>query len=92
MTNVLLSSFTLDEFKAVIREVLQEETSHTEKKSQDTLVYGLDGLCDLLKISRPTAQRYKNSGKIPYSQTGRKIVFNAEEVLTAIQKKGGIAR
>jgi excisionase family DNA binding protein len=53
---------------------------------QPEYVYGLSGLAALLNCSLPTAQRIKDSGKIPYSQVGRKLVFNADEVLKAIGK------
>ncbi len=53
-------------------------------------VYGLSGLCELLKCSHPTAQRIKDSGKIPFIQTGRKLIFDSDAVLTALgsKKKG----
>ena len=49
-------------------------------------VYGLSGLCELIQCSHPTAQRLKDSGKIPFIQTGRKLIFEAEEVLKALSK------
>lgn len=49
-------------------------------------VYGLSGLCDLIQCSHPTAQRLKDSGKIPFIQTGRKLIFEADEVLKALSK------
>ncbi len=52
-------------------------------------VYGLAGLKELLQCSHPTAQRIKNSGKIPFIQTGRKLIFEAEAVLKALEKKKG---
>ena len=50
-------------------------------------VYGLSGLASLLNCSHPTAQRIKDSGKIPYQQVGRKIVFEVDAVLSALNKK-----
>jgi excisionase family DNA binding protein len=50
-------------------------------------VYGLGGLARLLNCSHPTAQRIKNSGKIPYTQVGRKLIFDADAVLNALRKK-----
>lgn len=50
-------------------------------------VYGLSGLAKLLKCSHPTAQRIKDSGKIPFSQVGRKLIFDADAVLSALGKK-----
>ncbi len=52
-------------------------------------VYGLAGLRELLQCSHPTAQRIKDSGKIPFIQTGRKLIFEAEAVLKALSNKKG---
>lgn len=50
-------------------------------------VYGINGLAELLNCSRPTAQRHKNSGKIPYYQIGNTIIFDKESVLEAISNQ-----
>lgn len=55
--------------------------------SQNNHVYGIDGLARLLGCSKPTAHRLKASGQIPYSQVGRKIVFDSQAVLSAIHAK-----
>lgn len=59
-----------------------------ESKIDKNLIYGIAGLSNLLGCSVPTAQRIKDSGKIPYTQIGRKIIFDADAVLTALNKKG----
>ena len=57
------------------------------------LVYGIKGLCELLQCSKATAHRIKNSGiiKDAITQSGRKIVIDAQKALDLIQehKKGG---
>ena len=53
-------------------------------------VYGINGLARLLDCSRPTAQRLKNSGKVPFTQAGRKIVFDTDAVLSALNKKEAV--
>ncbi|WP_159467789.1 DUF3853 family protein [Dyadobacter sp. 3J3] len=64
------------------------------KKDQSTIsaptakekryVYGLAGLCKILGCSHPTAQRIKDSGRIPFTQVGRKLIFDADAVLAAL--------
>ena len=49
-------------------------------------IYGIDGLARLMNCSKPTAQRLKDSGKIPFTQVGRKIVFDETAVLSALNK------
>jgi len=50
-------------------------------------VYGIIGLAELLNCSKPTAQKIKNSGKVPFSQIGRIIIFDVEKVLLALEVK-----
>jgi excisionase family DNA binding protein len=61
-------------------------TARVESSSKN-YVYGLDGLSRLLNCSHPTAQRIKDSGKIPFTQVGRKLIFDADAVLAALSKK-----
>lgn len=55
-----------------------------EQKTEPTMLYSIRELADFLKCSTVTAQKIKNSGKIPFSQMGRKVVFNGESVLSAL--------
>lgn len=68
-------------------------TEVKEPKSTKWYVHGIAGLCELLKCSKATAHRIKNSGiiKDAISQTGRKIIIDAQKALDLIQahKKGG---
>lgn len=50
----------------------------------EPLIYGIKGLAKFLQVSTPTAQKIKNSGKIPYSQAERTIIFRKIEVLEAL--------
>jgi len=54
-------------------------------------IYGINGLAKFLQVSMPTAQKIKNSGKIPFSQAERTIIFNKADVLKALlSKKKGV--
>jgi excisionase family DNA binding protein len=71
-----------------IENLLLTILSSGEKLAQPSpqLIYGVDGLARLLNCSKPTAQRIKDSGKIPFMQLGRKIVFDEQAVLQALNK------
>ena len=73
---------TLGELVEAIRIALREE----ERADEPQLVYGIAGLASILGCSVPTAQKIKNSGKIPFMQQGRKVVFEVSKVLKAIEK------
>lgn len=87
----LLLQLTGQEFIDLLREGLglsmlgydQPEPMEVKKH----LVYGLQGLCDLLGCSTATASRIKNSGVIDaaISQTGKIIVIDADLALDLIK-------
>lgn len=85
-------SITLGDLKMIINEVLAEREADKEvQKFLDggkAYVYGIDGLAELLGVSRSTAQRIKNSGKLDpaISQTGHVIVINASMALDLMRK------
>lgn len=86
MNNLLdkpLLHATLGDFVEAMKLVGGKESEREEPR----LVYGIAGLASLLGCSLPTAQKVKNSQKIPFSQQGRKLVFDAEKVLKALEKK-----
>ena len=71
-------------------ETSDENVSTTAKR---WLVYGINGLCELLQCSKAIAHRIKNSGVIKdaITQSGRKIVIDAQKALDLMQayKEGG---
>jgi hypothetical protein len=52
-------------------------------------VYSIKGLADELHMSIVSAQKLKNSGRIPYKQEGRKVMFEIGEVLAAMSVING---
>lgn len=49
-------------------------------------IRGIKGLAEFMNCTPKTAQQYKNSGKIPYTQIGRIVLFDPEKVLEAMQQ------
>ena len=91
METVFLS-LSRGELQDLIAETVTACLQHNPQAAQASnkkYVYGLGGLARLIGCSHPTAQRLKNSGQVPFTQAGRKIVFDADAVLTALNKKGG---
>ncbi len=58
-----------------------------EQKAEPKMLYSIKELADYLQCSTVTAQKLKNSGRIPFMQTGRKVVFNGDAVMGAISHK-----
>ena len=47
-------------------------------------LYSIKALAEFMQCSIVTAQHMKNSGRIPYTQINRKVIFDCEAVLEAI--------
>ena len=62
---------------------------YLETTGERKLIYSMQELADLLGTSLMTAQKIKNSGKIPFMQIGRKCIFNVDRVLAALENKPG---
>jgi hypothetical protein len=59
------------------------------KTKEDNTLKGMKALADLLGCSLPTAHKLKASGKIPYYQHNRVIIFDREKVLKSLEKGAG---
>jgi len=55
--------------------------SATEKR----YIYSIKGLAEFLNCSVVTAQHLKNKGLVPCRQIGRKVMFDCDAVLDAMQ-------
>lgn len=58
-----------------------------QQKPQQEPIRGIEGLAKFLKCSPVTAQKLKNSGKIPYSQYGRIVMFDPDKVMEALENR-----
>ena len=55
-------------------------------------LHSMQELADFLGCTTVTAQKIKNSGRIPFCQFGRKVIFDTEKILKALEyntKKAG---
>jgi hypothetical protein len=86
LMNKPLLHATLGDFVEAMR-----QASKVEEKESDTpqLVHGIAGLASILGCSIPTAQKLKSSGRVPYIQEGRKVIFEVDKVLEAIRDARG---
>lgn len=82
-----------DRLKELIKECLAEynpgqsiQTQSEWSVAQPKYAYSLKELAKELQCSVTKAQQLKNSGKIPYTQFGRKCIFSIDQVLEALAK------
>jgi len=58
--------------------------TNSRKEDENKRLHGLKELAAFLEISEPTARKLKNSGRIPFIQIGRKLIFNSNDVLVGV--------
>lgn len=63
----------------------QTKQEPTPVQQESKILYSIRGLANFLGCSTVTAQRLKNSGRIPYWQIGRKVMFDSTKVLNAME-------
>lgn len=74
------------EFLELFNIIKEEKT--TEYFTDEDLVYGMDGLANLLNCGKTKAQQIKNSGVINEAiiQHGRKPIFSKRKVLELLKE------
>jgi len=82
-------SFDENKLAEVVRQAVKDQMAESPIKSESQqsepkILYSIGALADFLNCSQPTAQKLKNSGRIPYRQIGRKVMFDTAEVLKAM--------
>ena len=86
----ILSQFSNCLTRLEILEDLFLEFNQKDNKQHHTTyepIRGIKGLAQFLGVSHVTAQKIKNSGKIPYAQYERVILFDPIKVLAALETK-----
>ena len=77
--------FIVEAVFSAMAEYMPAQEAIPEKK----YVYSIQGLADELHCSIVTAQKLKNSGRIPFKQDGRKCIFEINEILNAMSFTNG---
>ena len=73
--------------KNAVREAMAAMPAHNETQpAERKTFYSIRELSDFIGCSIVTAQKLKNTGKIPYRQVGRKVMFDSAEVLKAMEQ------
>lgn len=70
-----------------IENFIDATPTETSPADPEPFIYGIKGLAKFLQVSTPTAQKIKNSGRIPFSQAERTIIFRKADVLEALSNK-----
>ena len=76
----LIENAVTSALEKMLPTMVQPQHVTQEKK----YLYSIKGLAEFMQCSIVTAQKLKNSGRIPYQQVNRKVIFDCEAVLAAI--------
>ncbi len=71
----------LDELKSLIISIKDPH----DKTEEQPYLYSIKELANFIGCSIVTAQKLKNSKRIPYFQTGRKLIFEKSKILEALK-------
>lgn len=80
-----------DDLRVLILEIFGESKGTTQT-AEKKLIRGINGLSEFLECSPATAQKLKNSGKIPFSQVGRLLLFDSDKVMEAMKSNSKVAK
>ncbi len=65
--------------------MLENRDTKPQEEPESKYIYSIRGLAKFLNCSQVTAQKLKNEGQIKYRQIGRKVIFERQEVLKAME-------
>ncbi len=71
---IKLTNDILDHLASAVKEAVKEEAPKMKDSFQRDWLTTED-VMEMLSCSRRTVQNYRDEGKIPYSQNGRKILY-----------------
>lgn len=74
-----------DAFQALLKRLERIESIASSEGDQDPLLDNQE-FCQLLKISKRTAQNYRDSGKVEFSQIGSKVYYRKSAIDRMIEE------
>lgn len=77
------------EFQGWVKEAISEANLDPNILPNQKTILDTDQLMERLNVTRPTVQRWRDSGRIPYIQVGNVVRYDLDAVLEALSKKKG---
>lgn len=82
---ISLNDDLLTEVTEAIKEAIKEELPSFQNSFQKEWL-NTEEVMEMLDVSRRTVQTYRDEGKIPYTQNGRKILYPREGIEEFLRK------
>jgi excisionase family DNA binding protein len=74
-----------EKFKGWVLEAISENNKFQDVKP--VTIIDTDQLIEKLGVTRPTIQRWRDQGRIPYIQVGQVIRYDLDKVIEALENK-----
>lgn len=74
--------------RSVYKAIEGKQAGEADQLSQSQIIDRAE-LCKRLSITEPTVIRWEKKGKIPCFHVGKSVRYKWEEVIKALEKKGG---
>ena len=89
MENLILTTFTSDELRKLIKDSITEvlaERFPVKEETEHTKLMSVKETSELLKISVQTIYGYTAKRLIPFAKKGKRLYFNSKELLAWVQE------
>ncbi len=82
---IAIEVHSLEEFKAIIREVIQEQLTLIESHEKEERILTRQDIQKLFNIGETTIWKRMKDKSLPYFKIGRKVFFRENEVRAALK-------
>ncbi len=83
---IAIEVHSLDEFKAIIRELIQEQMSTRESSEKEDRILTRQDIMEMFHIGETTVWKRMKDGTLPYKKIGRKVIFYEKSVEKAMKR------
>jgi predicted DNA-binding transcriptional regulator AlpA len=88
MNNVVFLSLSKEELIDIVRDAVKQEVSLKKEKKLMTF----NDTIEFLSISRSCLNEWLSRGKIPYKKLSKRIYFDRDEIISALEEAGNYKR
>ena len=91
MADLIFIEVTKDELKGLIKETIEESLKQhqiTAISTRNEPLLKIDEVCEILRVSRVTINKWKKSGRIPFYRISNRIFFKKSEILESLSGMG----
>ena len=85
MEQLQILQLTLDDFRELLSDVVNEGLNQMERDSPEQLLT-INETCSRLNISKPTLNKYSDNGILTRHKIGERVYYRWSDILSAMKK------